>query len=411
MSQKRCDESCCLPDRYCCGNSGRLRLLCRRKCCLGTVVITLLVFEIFTFLIGLGFLISLSIDGRKNNIETFNAAVEKWPSKALSFVGLNVSITGTGGTLLIPPVTIADTYPDIADNVILPTVSIHYQTIATQTTPILSPLSFSDGAVVSLSLNINGTISIVSPKLFLTRTRSVSNGKSTRSETYYVRLSGLCYTILPSLYTSSGSGCSPDGSESLYTPFNKDDITTFNIPIDIRSIYDPYVIAMALTGGTLFFGVSMIMKVIIGSIMFSIGSITLYLTHIYISKLPAPFLVSQDMLAMVKIKPKQIVNENQFLVYNGYSYIVRQQNGSVGTLIKPADTSSGLGAIITGFSFQGELAKTGAQIGDRFVEVNGNQVLSVPFENIASLLGSSIGNQRPLSVKLLREEVDDKVKK
>jgi len=118
---------------------------------------------------------------------------------------------------------------------------------------------------------VNGTLSFVSPRLFQIRTRSVSNGKSSRSETYYTRLSGLCFTIRPSFQSTENSGCSPDQSYTTYKEFNKNDFVSFEIPVDVRSIYDPFVKANSLTGGSFFFGVSMVNKLIVGCVMFIIG--------------------------------------------------------------------------------------------------------------------------------------------
>ena len=137
MSQKKCDESCCLPDRCCGGNSGRIRLLCRRKCCVSSLVITLVLLEAISLLIGFGFLISLSIDGRKQNIDAFNLVVSEWPSYAPAFMGLNVSILGNG-FLQLPTVTKPDIYPDTEDGVQLPTINIHYSTTSISAIPIPS---------------------------------------------------------------------------------------------------------------------------------------------------------------------------------------------------------------------------------------------------------------------------------
>lgn len=407
MSQKKCDESCCLPDRCCNGNSGRIRLLCRRKCCVSSLVISAILIESISFLIGLGFLISLSIDGRKQNIDAFNLVVAEWPSHAPSFMGLNVSISGNSGSLLLPAITVPDYYPDTEDGVMLPTINIHYATTSTPSIPI-PPQSYAEGATVSLSVSISGTLSSISPRLFQTRSRSVSNGKSTRSETYYTRLSGLCFTIWPSFRSTDGYGCSPDQSVASYKEFNRNDVVTFDIPIDVRSIYDPYVKANQLTGGSFFFGVSMVNKVIVGCVLFIIGSVSLYFTNAAIGKLPSPFIPSHETLSMASIP--QTTTGGSFssmktIVYEGYSYTLQRKGQNIGTLISPADSASGRGAVIKGFSFVDELAKSGASIGDRFVDIGGQSVLTLSHDNVLSLLGSS--SQRPLRIKLMREKIMD----
>jgi hypothetical protein len=402
MSQKKCDECCCLPDRCCGGNSGRIRLLCRRKCCVSGSVITLVLLEAISLLIGLGFLISLSIDGRKENIDAFNLVVAEWPSHAPAFMGLNVSILGNG-FLQLPAVTKPDSYPDTEDGVQLPTITIHYSTTSISAIPIPSQF-FSEGASIPLTLNINGTLSFVSPRLFQIRTRSVSNGKSSRSETYYTRLSGLCFTIRPSFQSTENSGCSPDQSYTTYKEFNKNDFVSFEIPIDVRSIYDPFVKANSLTGGSFFFGVSMVNKLIVGCVMFIIGVMSLYTTHISISTLPSPFIPSQETLSMATFPETShggSYSSMKTMVFEGFLYTL-QQRTKIGAIIRPADPTTGKGAVIYGFSFQDELERKGACIGDRFVDIGNQSVLTVYHENIISMLQNT--SQRPLRVALMREK-------
>jgi len=359
-------------------------------------------------LIGLGFLISLSIDGRRQNIDAFNLAVAEWPSHAPSFMGLNVSISGSTGSLFLPAITVPDQYPDTDDGIKLPTINIHYSTTSTSSFPI-PPQSYAEGATVSLSLNISGTLSSISPRLFQTRSRSVSNGKSSRSETYYIRLSGLCVTIWPSFRSTDGYGCSPDQSVASYKEFNKNDFVSFDVPIDVRSIYDPYVKANQLTGGSFFFGVSMMNKVIVGCVLFIIGSVCLYFTNAAIGKLPSPFIPSQETLSMASISQTftggSSYSSMKTVVYEGFIYTLRQKGQVIAALLSPADSASGRGAVIKGFSFQDELAKSGASIGDRFVDIGGQSVLTLSHDNVLSLLGSS--TQRPLRIKLMRELIMD----
>jgi hypothetical protein len=214
---------------------------------------------VLAFLTGVGFLIALSVDGRSANVNAFNAAVVQWPTYAASFRSLTVNVSGDGaGVVPLPAVTTEDSYPD-ASGLNLPIAdNIHYA----QTTPAGSPIagrSFKDGARASLLFSINGTTSAETIPLFKTERKDKS--------TNYYKLGSLCFTVDSRLIIvggcSKGDGWTPNEWQSC----GSNDYVGFNIYVDVRSDSDPFVKAMRVTSGTLFFGVSQRDKAIVGFVL------------------------------------------------------------------------------------------------------------------------------------------------
>ena len=264
-----CVKPCCARSDPCCmGQCGRLRGLALRRPCCGGWLYIYFVLVVCMFLTGIGFLIALSVDGRKANVDAFNGAVSAWPPIASTFSGLRVSISGdgAGGSLLLPANTAPDAYPDAA-GLTLPTVAMHYQANALPTAP-LAARAYANGAMASVVVNISGTLSPWTIPLF-TKTSSTENGR--QKERYY-RLQALCFTA--NANNQATGGCAPgDGwVPQLMTSCGSSDFVNFQgITIDVRQENDPYVKAMRVTKGTLQFGVSQDVKIIVGAVLTALG--------------------------------------------------------------------------------------------------------------------------------------------
>ncbi len=261
MCRARC---CARSDARCCRGCGRLRGLTLRKPCSGFWLYVFFVLNTCTFLTGVGFLLALSVDNRSANIKAFNAAVASWSqSSAAAFSNLNVTIRGDR-TLALPASTSVDSYPDV-DGLSLPVpVNMRYAATGAASAPI-SARAFNSGAQTTLTTSINGTTSTSTVTLFSTTT-STSNGRTT---TKNHRLSALCFTVDAAQLVTGG--CAPDDG---YVAATKTECgsecagsVAFNIPITVRSDADPYVKALRMTGGKLFFGVSQVVKVVVGSVL------------------------------------------------------------------------------------------------------------------------------------------------
>jgi hypothetical protein len=267
---QHCNSPCCVRnDRLCCGSCGRLRRLTTRRCCLGCWLYVYFTLLVVAFLIGAGFLVSLSVDGRQKNVVAFNDASAAWPTAAPRFSGLIVSIKGDSpgnATLSLPAVTTADSYPD-SDGLNIPSVFIHYAAATGSSSVPIAARKFNRDASVNLFVTIssisspNGTTTMLPVSLF-----SKDN-----------RLSALCFTVdafSSPPFKVSGGCAAGDGQDS--TAFKGDKSgTTFAVYIDVRSEADPYVTAMRVTRGSLFFGVSQIVKAIVGGVL-TLASLILY---------------------------------------------------------------------------------------------------------------------------------------
>lgn len=208
---------------------------------------------------GVGFLLSLSVDGRTANVNAFNAASAAWPAAAPAFEGLTVFVVGSAPSALeLPPSTDPDSYPDAA-GLDLPSLSIHYTATSTATAPI-APRGYADGTIEALVVSVNGTLSYVHVPLFATSTGD--HGKKS-----YKRLGSLCITVSPDRAVTSGCAIGDGYLKWQLVDCNFNDFVTFTIPIDVRSEADPYVKAMRVTGGSLRFGLSQAEKALIGGVL------------------------------------------------------------------------------------------------------------------------------------------------
>lgn len=284
---------CCLSDRCCGGNAGRLRLRCQRSCCSGLLISSAWIASLASFLIGLGFLIALVRDGRKENVDAFNAAAAAWPARAAAFSGLAVSVSGAGGVLTLPAVTAPDYYPD-SDGLNAPAVNMRYHADATGSTPISvpSPLAFSGGLKAALTVSVNGVASPYTATLFRSETKCCGD-KCASQCTSYFRLSGLCFAADDADGFKLAGGCGAESkpgspNPATFASMAQSDRTSFDIPVDVRSTADPYVTAMVTTSGSLFFGVSQRLKVSIGASMFVIGALLLSFIHLCVSRMESP---------------------------------------------------------------------------------------------------------------------------
>lgn len=258
-----CYQLCCArSDRCCLGRCGKLRGLAIRRPGVGVVfwiAFVLLTAGVFT---GFGLIVSLSVDNRSTNVNAVNAAIATWPASASAFRGLVVNVTGDGGLLVLPASAAADSYPD-ADGLHLPIAdNIHYAATSPAGVPIASR-SFNADEKTSVIVSINGTLTTID-NIPLFRVER-SNKKTT-----YKRLSSLCFTVNAQRVVDGGCAKDDGWISNAWQDCDPNIAASFKIAIDVRSIDDPFVKAMRVTAGTLFFGVSQRDKAIIGGVLFGV---------------------------------------------------------------------------------------------------------------------------------------------
>lgn len=221
------------------------------------------------FIVGVGFLLSLTDDTRGRNIASYNAASSAWPPIAAAFSNLTASVTGDagapGGFLPLQASTVAPSYPDTA-GLNIPTVEMHY----TGSGSLTYGRTFNKGETTTLLVSVDGVLSSVSPALFTEGTSSIhSKGSDGRDSTTTVKtyncLSGLCVTV--NAARAVVGGCSTDGGQTSYTSCNPSAFHNFSLSLDLRSESDPYAVAIRLTGRTLDFGITQLIKTIVGCVL------------------------------------------------------------------------------------------------------------------------------------------------
>ena len=282
-------ECCAVPciccgasaDSWCWGQCGRLRGVCRyRGCCCGFWAYLLFILAFIAVPMGVGFLAALATDERSAKISTFNAAVAAWPNASQAFARVtSVVVQGSGGALALVANTALDRFPDTADGVQLPTSTVRFSARGA----VVAGASFSAGMVTSGTENATlGGAAVVnawSTKLFTTKTAcSSSNGRQSCTTTTRC-LTSLCLALDDSLRLASG--CALDKTVDLVgagglTPCDSGVYYSFgDLPVDVRSSADPYVVAFLLTNGSLDFGISQGIKAVVGGVLFAFGLLVL----------------------------------------------------------------------------------------------------------------------------------------
>jgi hypothetical protein len=221
------------------------------------------------FIVGVGFLLALTDDARGKSIATFNAASSAWPPIAAAFSNLKANVTGDAGVpdgfLPLQASTDAPFYPDTA-GLNIPTVNMHYVGSGSLT----RGRNFNTGEQTTFLFNVEGVPSSVSPALFTEGTASIhskgSDGKdSTTTVKTYNCLSGLCVTV--NAARAVVGGCSREGGQTSYTSCDPNAFHSFSLTMDVRSESDPYAVAIRLTGGKLDFGITQLIKLIVGCVL------------------------------------------------------------------------------------------------------------------------------------------------
>lgn len=241
-----------------------MRGLSIRRPCAGGLYWVAFVLLAAGALTGFGFLVSLSVDGRTANVTAFNSAVAGWPAVASSFRGLVVNITGDGGLLALPASTSADSYPDTEGLDVPITDNIHYTAQSPGNAPIQGR-SFNSEEKTSVTISVNGTRTTID---------NIPLFKVERSDkkTTYKRVSSLCFTVNAQRVVDGGCAKDDGWTSPAWEDCNANCFSSFKIVIDVRSGDDPFVKAMRVTSGSLFFGVSQRNKAVIGGVLFAVCS-------------------------------------------------------------------------------------------------------------------------------------------
>lgn len=286
------DAPCCArSDRCCRGRCGKVRALALRSPFLGFLTYAAYVALFSGALVGFGFLVSLSVDGRANNIAAFNAANAAWPAAAPAFFNLTVRVSGTGGELVLPHTLAPDDYPDAA-GIDRPTVNIHYTTTSPGGRPIAAR-GFVEGASTTLSLLVEraATPGVVASSSFSVPLFAVDRGKNSIT---YKCLASICVTVGDDLTVLSGCAIGDGYTKHQLSGCDSNRESSFTIPIDVRSEADPYVKAMRVTAGSLRFGLTMAEKALVGGLLLGVCVVLLAAACARTGQLapPPPFMTS-----------------------------------------------------------------------------------------------------------------------
>ena len=291
----RCNSDADARHDACCGGyRGRCRNTCRtRHCCVSSFVWLSVIFNPAMIAIGIGFLASLALDVRASNIAAFDAAVKSWPNASLAFNGLNISVAaptypaGAASPLLQ---TRVDDYPDTDGVAALPTFGLHYSGASVT---LSAPRGYSEGATQDISFSITppgGTpvVSRISPVLFKSNTETDGNN---RQRTNYWRLSSVCVIVDRAMRVVDGCAFDPASGSVAFGGLSKmgrDSTVPMIIPLDVRSVDDPYVIALRLTNGSMNFGLPQTAKIIVGGVLLGLGLLFLSAACNIVAHTPEP---------------------------------------------------------------------------------------------------------------------------
>ena len=255
-------------------------------------------------LIGIGFLASLSINERGDKLATFNAAVKAWPAKSTAFAGLSVTAVAPSyptGAANLTLLTNVDSYPD-TDGATLPTTGLHYggASLALQAGPSGFLGAGSNRRVDFTITPPGGGAPVISqrwPVLFK-QTSEKNSGNNGGDHPVYWHIVSICAVVDASFQVVGG--CALDassGSAELCGMARMEQASVgMTIPVDVRSIDDPYVVAMKLTNGTLQFGITLLAKAIAGGVLLGVGLLlfTSACNIIAATPPPEPFMVGMS---------------------------------------------------------------------------------------------------------------------
>jgi hypothetical protein len=282
---------CCAPcDKCFVGGCANYRSVCTRRPCLGFSLYLSAILLIGGSLTGLGFLLALAGNDRKDMVDKFNAAASAWSSGGYAaFLNLNVTVGPTDNTppqLTLPAVLGPDSFPDTDSSdprPAYPAMGVRYTAPAT-----ISGRAFTNGGYIAFAVRVNGTESSKNIPLFREK---VEKNKNSETRTRQC-LSSVCIAVDPVTWRAEDGGCSQggesDGGAATWDKCSSSGSPTLTVPFTIRSSADPYVALIRFTKGSLNFPLSQVTKLIVGLILFLLCPPLLGLCCCAVRRAPPP---------------------------------------------------------------------------------------------------------------------------